>query len=209
MKTSKVILAITLVLALSLSLSIYAFAAEEDILGTLDDDEYWTQFSEEEPATVQDAGDSSDLVDSIAEYEPQAFGTATSNVSETVSTRGISASTELFTMNIGTVYDLLTTYYSAGKSFTAADLTYGGLRVSGTLTQSAGYTSKVGAASYDQSSDTFVPATANYFNSGLYAIVFNSVSNFSNSVIYYGYVKNHVGTGYITGGPLLFANATN
>ena len=101
----------------------------------------------------------------------------------------------------------MTTYSSSGKNFNGGafdGFTGQGLSITGTLTHTLGYTTKVGACYYQSSNDTFYSVDPKYFSSGVNQSGFipkmnGQYINFHNSITYYGHITNHNGSGSVSG----------
>lgn len=104
----------------------------------------------------------------------------------------------MFSMSIGTIYDLLTSY-AAGKSFTRGSLTNDYMTVSGKLVHSSGSSIKVGACYL--SNGIFQTQTYAYFGSNVQTVSSNYYTYYGGSTTYYGFVKNDSGISgsYVTG----------
>lgn len=118
---------------------------------------------------------------------------------------GTRAKTQLFSMSIGTIYDLLTSYAS-GKNFTRGDLSNDYLTVSGKLKHSSGAQIKNGACYL--SSGIFIAHAYTHFYSNEENSESYPYTQFGGSTTYYGFIKNDSGISgsYVTGGPLYFYN---
>lgn len=108
-----------------------------------------------------------------------------------------------FSMTAKSVSNLLTTYSSSGKNFTGGVFdTSDGLLVEGKLTHTSGngINIKVGACYYKSIDNTFYSVYPLYFESGKSQEGWiPKLPYFSNSMTYYGYMKNTSGIGKISG----------
>ena len=110
----------------------------------------------------------------------------------------------LFIMYAESVSNLLTTYMVSGKSFTKASLgSSGSIYFSGTLTHSYDtHNAKIyaGVCYYQVSQDMFYAKFAEQFPSGkAYCSSYYSVSQLDSDKTYYGYIRNQMGSGIVSG----------
>lgn len=110
----------------------------------------------------------------------------------------------LFIMYAESVSNLLTTYQVSGKSLTKANLaSSGSIYFSGTLTHSYDtHNAKIyaGICHYQVTQDMFYAKFSEQFPSGkAYCSSYYSVSQLDSDKIYYGYIRNQMGSGIVSG----------
>jgi len=115
------------------------------------------------------------------------------------------AASLLYTMTVGTIYDLSTTYNSSGKNFTRGSLTNDFYAMYGTLTHSSSTSTtpiKIGSCFTNDNGAYFITQTSSLIPSGKSGQHTSIYTSFNGSTTYYSFIKNDAGTGYITGGPI-------